>query len=74
VVDRAVTHHGLSTADIRLIDGTPRMRNRSYLTQLDAAIGDADHGANMNRRLQAVLAKMLMFETPISVRSSKGSR
>ena len=30
---------------------------KDYLTQLDAAIGDADHGANMHRGLQAVLAK-----------------
>jgi dihydroxyacetone kinase-like protein len=30
---------------------------KDYLTQLDAAIGDADHGANMNRGLQAVLVK-----------------
>lgn len=30
---------------------------KDYLTQLDSAIGDADHGANMNRGLQAVLAK-----------------
>ncbi len=30
---------------------------KDYLTELDAAIGDADHGANMNRGLQAVLAK-----------------
>jgi phosphoenolpyruvate---glycerone phosphotransferase subunit DhaL len=29
-----------------------------YLTQLDAAIGDADHGANMNRGFQAVLGKL----------------
>ncbi len=32
--------------------------NKEYLTQLDAAIGDADHGANMNRGFQAVLGKM----------------
>jgi dihydroxyacetone kinase-like protein len=32
--------------------------NKDYLTQLDAAIGDADHGANMNRGFQAVLGKM----------------
>jgi dihydroxyacetone kinase-like protein len=32
--------------------------NRDYLTQLDAAIGDADHGANMDRGFQAVLNKM----------------
>ena len=30
---------------------------KDYLTQLDAAIGDGDHGANMHRGLQAVLAK-----------------
>src|SRR3954467_15612187 len=32
--------------------------NRDYLTQLDAAIGDADHGANMNRGFAAVQAKL----------------
>jgi dihydroxyacetone kinase-like protein len=32
--------------------------NRDYLTQLDAAIGDADHGANMDRGFKAVMAKM----------------
>ncbi|WP_299026123.1 dihydroxyacetone kinase subunit DhaL [uncultured Thermanaerothrix sp.] len=32
--------------------------NRDYLTQLDAAIGDADHGANMDRGFKAVLSKM----------------
>jgi dihydroxyacetone kinase-like protein len=30
---------------------------KDYLTRLDSAIGDADHGANMHRGLQAVLAK-----------------
>ena len=30
---------------------------KDYLTQLDAAIGDADHGANMHRGFKAVLAK-----------------
>src|SRR5271165_3395250 len=30
---------------------------KDYLSQLDAAIGDADHGANMHRGFQAVLAK-----------------
>jgi dihydroxyacetone kinase-like protein len=34
------------------------VENKDYLTQLDAAIGDADHGANMNRGFQAVLGKM----------------
>lgn len=32
--------------------------NRDYLTQLDAAIGDADHGANMDRGFRAVLNKI----------------
>ncbi|GAB4578321.1 MAG: dihydroxyacetone kinase subunit DhaL [Anaerolineales bacterium] len=32
--------------------------NKDYLTELDAAIGDADHGANMHRGFQAVLGKM----------------
>jgi phosphoenolpyruvate---glycerone phosphotransferase subunit DhaL len=31
---------------------------KDYLTSLDAAIGDADHGANMHRGFQAVLAKL----------------
>src|SRR5512133_4010287 len=32
--------------------------NNSYLTELDAAIGDADHGANMERGFKAVMNKM----------------
>ena len=32
--------------------------NKEYLTQLDSAIGDADHGINMNRGMQAVLGKL----------------
>jgi dihydroxyacetone kinase-like protein len=32
--------------------------NKEYLTQLDSAIGDADHGINMNRGMQAALAKL----------------
>lgn len=32
--------------------------NKEYLTELDSAIGDADHGANMDRGFQAVLAKL----------------
>lgn len=31
---------------------------RDYLTQLDAAIGDADHGTNMDRGFTAALAKI----------------
>lgn len=32
--------------------------NSSYLTELDAAIGDADHGANMDRGFKAVVTKL----------------
>jgi len=33
-------------------------RNKAYLTELDSAIGDADHGINMDRGMQAVLGKL----------------
>jgi dihydroxyacetone kinase-like protein len=33
-------------------------RQREYLTELDAAIGDADHGINMDRGMQAVVGKL----------------
>jgi phosphoenolpyruvate---glycerone phosphotransferase subunit DhaL len=32
--------------------------NRDYLTRLDSAIGDADHGTNMDRGMKAVLGKL----------------
>ncbi len=32
--------------------------NKAYLTDLDSAIGDADHGANMDRGMQAALNKI----------------
>lgn len=32
--------------------------NRDYLTQLDSAIGDADHGTNMDRGFKAVSEKL----------------
>lgn len=32
--------------------------NREYLIELDSAIGDADHGANMDRGFNAVMTKM----------------
>jgi len=32
--------------------------NKAYLTELDSAIGDADHGINMNRGMQAAMAKL----------------
>lgn len=32
--------------------------NKNYLTQLDAAIGDADHGTNMDRGFKKVMSKL----------------
>jgi dihydroxyacetone kinase-like protein len=32
--------------------------NKDYLTELDSAIGDADHGTNMNRGMSAVMEKL----------------
>lgn len=37
--------------------------NKEFLTQLDSAIGDADHGINMDRGFQAVLAKLPAMQT-----------
>ena len=37
---------------------------RDYLTQLDAAIGDADHGTNMDRGFTAVIEKLEGLEAP----------
>jgi dihydroxyacetone kinase-like protein len=36
--------------------------NKEYLTQLDSEIGDADHGTNMDRGMQAVLPKVGSLE------------
>lgn len=36
--------------------------NSQYLTQLDSAIGDADHGSNMDRGFKAVTAKLAGME------------
>jgi dihydroxyacetone kinase-like protein len=33
-------------------------QNKDYLTELDAAIGDADHGINMNRGFQKVISQL----------------
>jgi len=38
--------------------GTVVAENKAYLTQLDSAIGDADHGINMDRGMKAALAKL----------------
>lgn len=36
-------------------------QNKGYLTELDAAIGDADHGINMNRGFQKVVSQLPSF-------------
>ena len=40
---------------------------RAYLTDLDAAIGDADHGVNMDRGFTAVMAKLQAEGAPQDV-------
>ena len=42
------------------------VENQQYLTELDSAIGDADHGSNMARGMNAVAEKL---ETPEAVDS-----
>src|SRR5260370_8374579 len=37
--------------------------NRTYLTELDSAIGDADHGINMDRGFSAVRSKFPIMES-----------
>jgi dihydroxyacetone kinase-like protein len=39
-------------------------QNKGYLTDLDAAIGDADHGINMERGLNAVAAQLEEVDPP----------
>ena len=48
---------------------------RDYLTQLDAAIGDADHGINLDRGLTAVVAKLqgMGEEAPGAILEAVGS-
>lgn len=38
--------------------------NKDYLTELDSAIGDADHGINMDRGMRAVTAKLPGADAP----------
>jgi len=39
-------------------------QNKAYLTDLDAAIGDADHGINMDRGFNAVAARLENADLP----------
>jgi dihydroxyacetone kinase-like protein len=47
--------------------------NRDHLTQLDAAIGDADHGINLTRGFTAVTAAIGGAATPGAVLTTTGS-
>jgi phosphoenolpyruvate---glycerone phosphotransferase subunit DhaL len=47
--------------------------NRDHLTQLDAAIGDADHGINLARGFAAVTAAIDGAATPGAVLTTTGS-
>src|ERR671929_2277541 len=51
-VDAGTVKRWLETA------ATSLREQRDYLTQLDAAIGDADHGTNMDRGFTAVVEKL----------------
>ena len=48
--------------------------NKDYLTELDSAIGDADHGINMDRGFQAVVAKLTAQLTaqPVARKATSG--
>jgi dihydroxyacetone kinase-like protein len=60
-----MAHRPCTTADVvkclRKIAETVR-ENKEYLTLLDSAIGDADHGINMDRGFQTVLKKLPSVE------------
>ena len=56
-VSGVLTEAPWSQPDHQRLDGRDRRgraRRRDYLTQLDAAIGDGDHGTNMGRGFDAV--------------------
>src|SRR6476620_167109 len=57
-VDAGTVKRWLETAAASLHE------QRDYLTQLDAAIGDADHGTNMDRGFTAVVGKLDGLEGP----------
>jgi dihydroxyacetone kinase-like protein len=68
-VDAGTVRSWLATAAASLHE------QRDYLTQLDAAIGDADHGANMDRGFTAVLEKLdgLGDDSPGKLLTAAGS-
>src|SRR5690554_2186203 len=66
-----------TTADtVRFIEAAAAIiaENSAMLTRLDAAIGDADHGVNMDRGFKAVLEKLptVAEKTPADVLKTVG--
>ena len=65
---RVTTVEGSGTVDVALVRSWIEAissaigEQREYLTQLDAAIGDADHGVNMQRGFSAVVDKVATAE------------
>ena len=55
-MSETVTHQGVAAWLRAFADAVAE--NREYLTDLDAAIGDADHGSNMDRGAQAVVGRI----------------
>jgi phosphoenolpyruvate---glycerone phosphotransferase subunit DhaL len=58
-----VLDHGFVVRFVRTLDGLLGLAER-HLTELDAAIGDADHGTNMTRGLHA--AVLAVDEAPVA--------
>jgi phosphoenolpyruvate---glycerone phosphotransferase subunit DhaL len=69
-VDAATVKRWLAGSAVELHE------QRDYLTQLDAAIGDADHGTNMDRGFSSVVSKLAELdgsEAPGKVLVTAGS-
>jgi dihydroxyacetone kinase-like protein len=62
-IERASEHDRMSVSYDDVLRWVQRFAaeveaNKEYLTQLDAAVGDGDHGINMQRGMSAVVAKV----------------
>lgn len=65
MTDATARSAAIAVAWLRLVAGRVAER-RAELTALDAAIGDGDHGINMDRGLAAVLARLDRGELPVA--------
>lgn len=68
VLDVAVLTAWLTRAEKLIV------ARQAYLSDLDAAIGDGDHGANLARGFQAVVAKLGTPEDPAALFKTVGMR